>query len=85
MSRANRFKSKVNAFESIQKNLIPHFFWDIIFSDTRHVPTRIILQLSVYLSQAFFRVKCNGDNIIRHVADGRKYCFSNFCLGSVLG
>lgn len=96
MSRANRFRSrdkridiKINKgqslFESAQAKLIPHFFRDILLSNTRHVPARIILHLSVYLSEAFLGVKCNGDNVIRHVTDGHEHYFSNFCLGSVLG
>ena len=80
-----RFYSRKNVIESARSKVTPGLFRDIFLSDARHVPARIVLQLSFHLFASFFGFKCYRDNIVCHVAHGGKYYFSDICMGRVFG
>jgi hypothetical protein len=80
-----RFYSRKNIVESARSKVPPSFFRDIFLSNARHVPARIVLQLSFHLFASFFGFKCYRDNIVCHVAHGGKYHFSDLCMGGIFG
>ena len=61
------------------------FFRDIFLSDARHVPARIVLQLSLHLFAPFFGFKRYRNNVVCHVAHGDEYYFSDVCMGRGFG
>ena len=71
--------------ESSTTKVASCFFRDIFLSNARHVPARIILQLSLHLFAPFFGSKCYRNNVVCHVAHGDEYCFSDVCMGHVFG
>ena len=71
--------------ESATSKVTSCFFRDIFFSDARHVPARIVLQLSLHLFAPFFGFKRYRDNAVCHVAHGDEYYFSDVCMGRGFG
>ena len=71
--------------ESATSKITSCFFRDIFLSDARHVPARIVLQLSIHLFAPFSGVKRYRDNVVCHATHGDEYCFSDVCMGRVFG